>query len=84
MFLDKKIAPWLDEYKLKSAEKFKLRRFKGFSDKQMTLNTDRYIPQRIRSDIFGVYLNQDDSLTLDEKSDSNSQATDINKTLRQN
>jgi len=37
-----------------------MRGFKGFSKKQVTLNTDRYIPRKISSEIFDVYLKEDE------------------------
>ena len=57
---DNKISPWLDNIKKKGYQKFLMRGFKGFSKKQVTLNTDRYIPRKISSEIFDVYLKEDE------------------------
>ena len=50
----------------------------------MLLNTDRYIPQRIKTDLFGIFMKSDEESTTSQTQPANDKETDINKTLRQN
>ena len=70
---DNKISPWVDRLKKKRRDRFNLRKLKGFSEQKMLLNTDRYIPQRIKTDLFGIFLKEEDESPKSQTQPANDQ-----------